>query len=129
MREELMQARKPYVIPPEPPKLSTLEAIRQRLYGRPLAEQDRIIKAFCTQVAALAFLASLSEPDIAPKLSDAELIRRQSELDYQWRCKLDADAERAARLAADKSCHTGPADPDWPDRRSDRSWIWGDKAR
>jgi hypothetical protein len=124
-----MPTPKPWAIPPEPPKLSTLLAIRQRLWQRPLAEQDKIVRSFRKEVDALAYLASLGEPDIAPKLSDDELIRRQADLDRHWQEKLDADAERAANRAADKSCHAGSGDPDWRDRRSDRSWIWGDKAR
>jgi hypothetical protein len=122
-----MQAPKPYVIPPEPPRVSTLAAIRQRLWQRPLAEQDKIVKGFRTQVAAQEFLDSLGKPDIAPRLSEAELIRRQAEIDNVWEGVLAERAERAAQEA--KSYHAGRDDPDWPDRRSDRTWIWGDKAR
>jgi hypothetical protein len=104
--------------------VSTKQAIRRRLYGRPAAEQDRILKGFRTQVEAQAFLDSLGKADIEPKLSDAELMRRQQEIDYNWQCKLDADAAHAH--AAPQSCHAGPADPDFADRRSDRAWIWGD---
>jgi hypothetical protein len=114
-------------IPPEPPCVATLQAIRRRLWQRPTTEQDRIIKGLRTQVAAETFLATLPKPDIEPKLSNAELIRRQAEIDRVWEGVL---AERAARaIEAGKSCHTGPADPDWPERRSDKVWIWGDKAR
>src|SRR5438105_11852081 len=109
-----------YVIPPEPPRVSTKQAIRRRLFGRPAAEQDKVLKGLRTQVAAQAFLDSLGEPDIEPKLSDAELMRRQAELDSQWLWKLDADAARRAEMAADKSFTVGPDDPDWEDRfRSD----------
>jgi hypothetical protein len=96
-------------IPPEPPRVSTLLAIRRRLYGRPLAEQDRIIEGFRTQVAAQAFLDSLPKALIEPKLSEAELIRRQQEIDASWEDKTDpklldaledqAKAEWAARWA------------------------------
>jgi hypothetical protein len=123
-----MPAPKPYVIPPEPPKVSTKQEIRRRLYGRPAEEQDKILRGFRTEAAAQAFLASLGKADIMPKLSDAELLRRQQDLDRQWLEKLDADAARRAEKAADKSCHSGLGDPDWTDRRSDRAWIWGDKA-
>jgi hypothetical protein len=122
-------------IPPEPPRASTMQAIRRRLYGRPVAEQDRIIKGFSTQAAAQAFLDGLHKPDpdvahrIEPKLSDAELLRRQQNLDAMWEQKLQADAERAEREAQERLCHIGRADPDWPDHRSEKSWIWGDKAR
>jgi hypothetical protein len=117
-------------IPPEPPRVDTLLAIRRRLFGRPQAELSKLLKSFRTQVAAQAYFDSLPEPDIESKLSDAELLRRQLELDHQWQWKLDTDAARRAEAAAaDQSCHTGIDDPDWLERRSERSWIWGDKAR
>ena len=117
----------PRPIPPEPPRVDTLLEIRRRLFGRPLVEQSKVLKSFRTQVAAQADLDSLPEPDIEPRLSDAELLRRQQDLDRQWLWKLDADAARRAEIAADKSCHTGIDDPDWLERRSERAWIWGDR--
>jgi hypothetical protein len=124
-----MPAPKPSPIPPEPVRVSTKQEIRRRLYGRPGEETERIIKSFRTQpepqVAAQAFLDSLGKPDIEPRLSDAELLKRQMEIDRHWQDKLDADAERAH--SAPQSCHSGPGDPDFGDRRSDRSWIWGDR--
>jgi hypothetical protein len=112
-------------IPPEPPRVDTLLAIRRRLFGRPKAEQDKVLKSFRTQVAAQAFLDSLPEPDIEPRLSDAELLRRQLELDRQWMEKLDADAARRAERDAKAGYHTGIDDPDWLEHRSLRGWIWG----
>jgi hypothetical protein len=120
MEEAKMPAPKPYVIPPEPPRVSTLLAIRQHLYWRPLAEQEEILRRFRTQVAAQAFLDSL-KADIVPKLSAAELVRRQQELDYHWQCKLDADAALAERNAQSASCHVGVGDPDWEQKFRDWS--------
>jgi hypothetical protein len=122
-------------IPPEPPRVDTLLAIRRRLFGRPQAEVSKLLKSFRTQVAAKAYLDNLEEQDktnlaakrIEPRLSDAELLRRQLELDRQWMQKLDADAARRAECAANAGCHTGIDDPDWLERRSERSWIWGDR--
>ena len=114
-------------IPPEPPKVDTLLAIRRRLFGRSKAEQDKVLRSFRKEVDALAYLNSLPEPDIEPRLSDAELLRRQLELDRHWREKLQADAERRADRAADTSCHTCIDDPDWLEHRSFRGWIWGDR--
>jgi hypothetical protein len=124
-----MPVPKPSPIPPEPARVDTLLAIRRRLFGRPKAEQDKVLNSFRTQVAAQAFLDTLPEPDIEPKLSDAELLRRQLELDRQWLEKLDADAARRAEQEARdaQSCHTCIDDPDWLERRSERAWIWGDR--
>ena len=116
-------------IPPEPPRVDTKLAIRRRLFGRTKAEQDKVLNSFRTQVAAQAYLDSLPEPDIEPKLTDAELLRRQLDLDRQWMEKLDADAARRAEQEARdaQSCHRCIDDPDWLERRSERSWIWGDR--
>jgi hypothetical protein len=51
-----------------------------------------------------------------PQLSEAELIRRQRQLDYWWERHLEEEREREREAAW--SCHVGPGDPDyWRSRR------------
>jgi hypothetical protein len=49
------------------------------------------------------------------RLSAAELWRRQAALDVAQERMLEAKRELAERQA--RTCHRGPQDPDWSDRR------------
>jgi hypothetical protein len=52
------------------------------------------------------------------ELSEAELLRRQAEIDEVWERTLAERAERERDAA--RSCHRGAGDPDAPSRKRER---------